>query len=70
MIGGLAAENAEHLLESLALHAPFTLHVRVLEGRNDHHRLESAFKSLALAMADAVSPSTGTTVRSTKGTLA
>ena len=69
-IGGLAAENAEHLLESFALHAPFTLHVRVLEGRNDHHRLESAFKSLALAMADAVSPSTGTMVRSTKGTLA
>ena len=69
MIGGLAAENAEHLLESFALHAPFTLHVRVLEGRNDHHRLESAFKSLALAMADAVSPTSGTTVRSTKGTL-
>ena len=69
MIGGLAAENAEHLLESFALHAPFTLHVRVLEGRNDHHRLESAFKSLALAMAHAVSPSTGTSVRSTKGTL-
>ena len=69
MIGGLAAENAEHLLESFALHAPFTLHVRVLEGRNDHHRLESAFKSLALAMADAVSPTNGTTVRSTKGTL-
>lgn len=68
-IGGLAAENAEHLLESFALHAPFTLHVRMLEGRNDHHRLESAFKSLALAMADAVSPTNGTTVRSTKGTL-
>ncbi len=69
MIGGLAAENAEHLLESFALNAPFTLHVRMLEGRNDHHRLESAFKSLALAMAQAVAPSIGTMVRSTKGTL-
>lgn len=69
MIGGLASENAEHLLESFALHAPFTLHACVLEGRNDHHRLESTFKSLALAMSQATARSTGDPVRSTKGTL-
>ena len=67
MLGALSAQNATHLLETLALTAPFTLHVRVLEGRNDHHRLESAFKSLALAMRQAVTPTDGET--STKGTL-
>lgn len=66
-IGALAAENATHFLETLALTAPFTLHVRVLEGRNDHHRLESAFKSLALALREALAPSDG--IASTKGTL-
>jgi len=66
-VGALSSENATHLLETFALTAPFTLHVRVLEGRNDHHRLESAFKSLALAMRAAVSP--GDAVASTKGTL-
>ena len=66
-IGGLASENATHFLETLALTAPFTLHVRMLEGRNDHHRLESAFKSLALALRQAVEPVDRPT--STKGTL-
>ena len=67
MLGALSAQNATHLLETLALTAPFTLHVRVLEGRNDHHRLESAFKSLALAMRQAVTPTDAET--STKDTL-
>lgn len=67
-IGGIASENAVHFFETLALFAPFTLHIKVLEGRNDHHRLESAFKSLALAMRQAIRPSVG--INSTKGTLA
>ena len=67
MVGALTSQNATHLLETIALTAPFTLHVRVLDGRNDHHRLESAFKSLALALRMAIEPTVGTT--STKGTL-
>ena len=66
-IGDLAAENAVHFLETLALTTPFTLHVKVIEGRNDHHRLESAFKSLAIAMRSAWRPGSSST--STKGTL-
>lgn len=66
-IGALASENATHFLETLALTAPFTLHVRMLEGRNDHHRVESAFKSLALALRQATEPVDRPT--STKGTL-
>ncbi len=30
------------------------LHVRELAGENDHHRLEAAFKALALALRQAV----------------
>ena len=66
-IGDLAAENAVHFLETFALTTPFTLHVKVIEGRNDHHRLESAFKSLAIAMRSAWRPTSSST--STKGTL-
>ncbi|MCP4836777.1 MAG: imidazoleglycerol-phosphate dehydratase [Phycisphaera sp.] len=67
MVGGLASENAIHFLETLALTAPFTLHVAVLEGRNDHHRLESAFKALAISLREAVRVSGGTIT--TKGTM-
>jgi len=67
VIGTLASENAVHFLETMALTAPFTLHVKVLEGRNDHHRLESAFKSMALALRAAIRPSDAES--STKGTL-
>lgn len=67
MVGELASENAVHFLETLALTAPFTLHVKVLEGRNDHHRLESAFKALAVAIRDAVR-TTDQSI-STKGTM-
>ena len=43
------------------------LHVRVLEGRNDHHRVESAFKALAVSLRAAVRSSDASI--STKGTL-
>ena len=66
-VGGLACENATHFLETLALTAPFTLHVRVLEGRNDHHKMESAFKSLAVAFRAAIR--TCDRMTSTKGVL-
>ncbi|MAH66727.1 MAG: imidazoleglycerol-phosphate dehydratase [Phycisphaerae bacterium] len=66
-VGGLACENATHFLETLALTAPFTLHVRVLEGRNDHHKMESAFKSIAVAFRAAIR--TCDRMTSTKGVL-
>jgi imidazoleglycerol phosphate dehydratase HisB len=68
-IGTLATENIAHFLRSLALSARMALHVDVLKGDNDHHRAESAFKALALALKHAVSPSGFTDVPSTKGVL-
>jgi len=66
-VGALACENIPHILETLATNARVTLHVDVLKGTNDHHRAESAFKSVALALRQSVARADGPT--STKGTL-
>ena len=64
----LQAENVPHVIHSLALAAKATIHVDVLRGENDHHRVEAAFKALALALRQAVTV-IGDRVPSTKETL-
>lgn len=68
-IGAVATENLVHFLESLAIALRAALHVDVLRGRNDHHRAEAAFKSLALALREAVGFDGSDDVPSTKGVL-
>lgn len=68
-IGDLSCEMIPHVLESFAQNAHITLHVDCLKGFNDHHRAESAFKSLALALKDATSFTGKDDVPSTKGVL-
>ncbi|MEO8480133.1 MAG: imidazoleglycerol-phosphate dehydratase HisB [Gemmatimonadota bacterium] len=68
-IGTLATENVSHVLQSFATAARLTLHVDVLEGSNDHHRAEAAFKATALALREAVRRTGETMIPSTKGTL-
>jgi len=68
-LGALSAQNAEHVIRSLAVAARATIHVDVLRGRNDHHRAEAAFKALALALRQAVARDGGSGVPSTKGVL-
>ena len=68
-LGTLATENITHALRTFATAARLTLHVDVLKGENDHHRAESAFKGLAVALRQAVSPSGFDDVPSTKETL-
>ncbi|CAK3838407.1 Imidazoleglycerol-phosphate dehydratase [Lecanosticta acicola] len=70
-IGDLSCEMLPHCLESFALHAGITMHVDCLRGNNDHHRAESAFKALAVALRMATSPVAGREgeVPSTKGVL-
>lgn len=66
-LGEVSCENLTHFFISLAMSMRCTLHVDVLKGENDHHRAESAFKALALALRDAVVPATR--LASTKGVL-
>lgn len=69
--GTIESDLWRHFLESLAQAGRFTLHVRVLAGRNDHHRLEAVFKALArtLDMATQLDPRRAAQVPSTKGSL-
>jgi len=67
-LGTLACENLDHFLRSLATAGRFCCHVDVLKGRNDHHKAEAAFKSLALALRQALARSTAAQ-NSTKGVL-
>ena len=51
--------------------AGISLHLDILRGRSDHHKIEAMFKSVALALRDAVAiePRASDSVPSTKGTL-
>ncbi|CAH1756208.1 7532_t:CDS:2 [Entrophospora sp. SA101] len=53
-IGDLSTEMLPHVLSSFATAAGITLHVDVLKGKNDHHRAESSFKALAVAIRQAI----------------
>jgi imidazoleglycerol-phosphate dehydratase len=68
-LGTMSCENVPHALASLATAAGLTLHVDVLQGENDHHRAEAAFKAVALALRAAVARTGESVVPSTKGTL-
>lgn len=68
-IGDLSCEMLPHFLESFATAAHVTLHVDCLRGSNDHHRAESAFKALAIAIKEAISSNGTNDVPSTKGVL-
>ncbi len=69
MLGTLATENVEHFVRSFAMGANACVHLDVLKGRNDHHRAESAFKALALALRSAVARDGSQILPSTKGVL-
>jgi imidazoleglycerol-phosphate dehydratase len=70
-IGGLPPDLFNHFLESFAFAAKLNLHLTVLAGVNDHHKIEAAFKAMARALDAAVSvdPRRGGDIPSTKGTL-
>jgi imidazoleglycerol-phosphate dehydratase len=53
-IEDLKTEDIEHFLESLAQASRSNLHLTVLYGSNDHHKIEAAVKALALALRQAV----------------
>jgi len=47
------SQDLTHFLSSLATSLEATLHVRVQYGENDHHKVEAAFKALALSLRQA-----------------
>jgi imidazoleglycerol-phosphate dehydratase len=67
-IGEVATENLVHFLRSFAIEGRMALHIDLLRGDNDHHKAESAFKAMAIALRRAVAAD-GSGIPSTKGTL-
>ena len=70
-LAGLPGNMVNHFLEAFAREGCFNLHVRLMAGRNNHHKAEAAFKSLARALRAALTldERLGDEVPSTKGTL-
>ncbi len=63
-------EDIIHFLETLASFLQGNIHVWVQYGTNDHHKVEAAFKALALSLRHAVETSaTHRSVPSAKGTM-
>jgi imidazoleglycerol-phosphate dehydratase len=63
----LSSDLVVHLLQTLAVNGKFNLHVKVLRGKNDHHKAEAIFKALGVTLRRAVSKLPRRGVPSTKG---
>jgi imidazoleglycerol-phosphate dehydratase len=70
-IEDLETEDIEHFFDSLAQASKANLHLTVLYGINEHHKIEASVKALALALRQALElePRIGDEVPSAKGVL-
>jgi imidazoleglycerol-phosphate dehydratase len=70
-IEDLETEDIEHFFDSLAQASKANLHITVLYGSNEHHKIEAAMKALALALREALAlePRIGDQIPSAKGVL-
>ena len=70
-IEDLETEDIGHFFDSLAQASKANLHLTVLYGSNEHHKIEAAVKALALALRQALQmdPRIGDQVPSAKGVL-
>lgn len=71
-VGDFDTELCEEFWRAFARDAGITLHLRQLSGKNSHHIIEGAFKSVARSLRTAVSidPDFANDIPSTKGTIA
>ena len=56
MLEDAPKEDLEHFFGSIAQALEATVHVKVLDGSNDHHKFEAAVKAFALALREAAAP--------------
>ena len=70
-VGTFDTELTEEFFRALAHNGGMTLHIRQITGKNSHHIIEGAFKSVArsLKAAVAVDPALAGEIPSTKGVL-
>lgn len=66
--GEMETAMAREFFQALAVHAGLTLHLNLVYGENDHHKMEALFKAAARALRSALRV-TGTSLPSSKGAL-
>ena len=68
--GDMGTQMAEEFFRAVAVNAGLTVHLNVMAGRNDHHKMEAMLKAFGLALRDAMAADPRVTgVLSTKGAL-
>lgn len=68
-VGDFETELVEEFFRAMAMHGEFTLHVRLLAGKNTHHIIEAVFKAFGHALREAVALSGRDELLTTKGIL-
>ncbi len=69
-VGSFETQLTREFFYAVCANAEMNLHIKMLSGRNDHHKIEAMFKAFAKALDQAVSfDDRITDVLSTKGTL-
>ncbi|MEG0692464.1 MAG: imidazoleglycerol-phosphate dehydratase HisB [Oscillospiraceae bacterium] len=68
-IGDMDTQMVEEFFRAFAIHAGVTLHINVMYGKNDHHKVEAIFKAVAHAIKMAIIPLGDDEFLSTKGVL-
>jgi imidazoleglycerol-phosphate dehydratase len=68
-IGAFEAELAEEFFRAVVFNAGITVHIIMLRGKNKHHIIEAAFKSLAVALRRSLVRNERAGIPSTKGVL-
>lgn len=69
-VGNFETQLVKEFFYALSYHAGINLHIKLLSGQNDHHKIEAIFKAFAKAMDEALSyDSRITAILSTKGVL-
>lgn len=65
-IGNFSTEIVKEFFRAVAFNAGITLHIKVLYGENDHHKIEGIFKCVGRALKEAINIE-GNIIRSSKG---
>lgn len=65
-IGNFSTEMVKEFFRAVAFNAGITLHIKILYGENDHHKIEGIFKCVGRALKEAINIE-GNIIPSSKG---
>lgn len=68
-IKDFSTEMVKEFFRAVAFNSEITLHLRVLYGENDHHKIEAMYKAFGRALREAIKITNGDVLPSTKGVL-